>query len=132
MARTYTSALGLQELDGSTKFANEKGNFECVALVQQTAKAPHTSTWVQGKRVMDCAPGEIALGTVIATFDETGKYPLTQRHAAIYENHDATGINVVDQWNSQAMAKRRKIRLKNLPARDINDAKWYYIVQTEV
>jgi len=131
MARTYTSRLGLQELDGSTSYANEKGNFECVALVQKTADAPHTSTWMPGKRVMDCAPGEIALGTVIATFDETGKYPLTQRHAAIYESHDAAGINVVDQWNSQAMAKRRKIRLKNNPARDINDAKWYYIMQTE-
>jgi hypothetical protein len=86
---------------------------------------------MQGKKVLDCAPGEIALGTVIATFDENGKYPLTQRHAAIYESHDATGISVVDQWNSQAMAKRRKIRLKNNPSRDINDAKWYYIVQTE-
>ena len=132
MARIYTSKINLQELDGSTRYPNEKGNYECVALVQQTAGLPHTTKWLQGKRVLDCAPGEIQIGTVIATFDENGKYPLTARHAAIYESHDATGIHVVDQWNSQRMAKRRKIRLKNIPTRNINDAIWYYIVQTEV
>jgi hypothetical protein len=130
MARTYTTTVDLQSLDGSAAYANEKGNYECVALVQKTAGAPHTSTWKQGKKVLSCLPGEIPMGTVIATFDENGKYPLTQRHASLYENHDATGINVVDQWNSQKMAKRRKIRLKNEPSRSVNDAKWYYIVET--
>ena len=131
MARIYTSKINLQELDGSTSFPNEKGNYECVALVQKAAGLPHTSTWIKGKKVMDCAAEEIVKGTVISTFDENGKYPTTARHAAIYESHDSTGINVIDQWNSQRMAKRRKIRLKNSPARDINDASWYYIVQTE-
>jgi hypothetical protein len=131
MARIYTSAFKLDELDGSTGFSNEKGNFECVALVQKTTGVPNTATWNKGKKVLDCAPGEIRVGTVIATFDENGKYPATERHAAIYESHDSSGINVVDQWNKQAMAKRRKIRLKNGPARDVNDAKWYHIVQTE-
>lgn len=131
MARTYTTAFKLDELDGSTSYPNEKGNFECVALVQKTAGVPNTATWKQGKKVLDCLAGEIQTGTVISTFDENGKYPLTERHAAIYESHDSSGIKVVDQWNNQAMAKRRRIRLKNLPARNINDAKWYYIVQTE-
>ena len=131
MARIYTSKFKLEELDGSTSYSNEKGNYECVALVQKTAGVPNTATWIQGKKVLDCATGEIQTGTVIATFDENGKYPATERHAAIYESHDSSGINVVDQWNKQAMAKRRKIRMKDLPARNINDAKWYYIVQTE-
>lgn len=132
MTRIYTSKINLEELDGSKSFSNEKGNYECVALVQKTSGVPNTATWSKGKKVVDCTPGEIQTGTVIATFDENGKYPVTARHAAIYESHDTTGINVIDQWNSQAMAKRRKIRLKNGPARDVNDATWYHVVQTEV
>jgi len=123
--------MDLNSLDGSMDYANEKGNFECVALVQKTTSIPHTSTWKQGKKVLDCQEGEVQKGTVIATFDENGKYPTSARHAALYENHDATGINVVDQWNAQGMAKRRKIRLKNLPVRNINDAQWYFIVETD-
>lgn len=121
----------MQELEGSTKYANEKGNFECVALVQQTAGIPHTTTWKKGKKVLECAPAEIRVGTVIATFDENGRYPQTARHAALYESHDNSGIFVVDQWNSQGMAKRRKIRLKFGPARDVNDANFYFIAVTE-
>lgn len=125
----FSSRINLQELDGSKNYANEKGNFECVALVQKTSGIPHTSTWMKGKSVLACSPSEIKAGTVIATFDENGKYPLTARHTALYESHDNSGINVVDQWNSQGMAKRRKIRLKNSPARDVNDAGHYYIVE---
>jgi hypothetical protein len=125
----FSSRINLQELDGSKNYANEKGNFECVALVQKTSGIPHTSTWMKGKRVLDCLPVELQVGTVIATFDENGKYPLTARHAALYESHDSSGINVVDQWNSQGMAKRRKIRLKHSPARDVNDAGHYFVVE---
>jgi hypothetical protein len=125
----FTSKINLQELDGSKNYANEKGNFECVALVQKTSGIPHTSTWMKGKKVLDCSPVELQVGTVIATFDENGKYPLTARHTALYESHDSSGINVIDQWNSQGMAKRRKIRLKNNPERDVNDAGHYFIVQ---
>jgi hypothetical protein len=125
----FTSKINLQELDGSRNYANEKGNFECVALVQKTSGIPHTSTWMKGKKVLDCSPVELQTGTVIATFDENGKYPLTARHTALYESHDSSGINVIDQWNSQGMAKRRKIRLKNNPERDVNDAGHYFIVQ---
>lgn len=129
---TYTSKISLNGLDGSTAYANEKGIFECVALVQKVSGIPHTTTWEQGMRVMDCAPGTIVTGTVIATFDENGKYPLTTaRHAALYEKHDASGITVVDQWNAQMRAKRRLIRLKNEPVRNVNDARWYYIVETD-
>jgi hypothetical protein len=125
----FSSRINLQDLDGSKNYANEKGNFECVALVQKTSGIPHTSTWMKGKSVLACSPSEIKAGTVIATFDENGKYPLTARRAASYEGHDSSGINVVDQWNSQGMAKRRKIRLKNSPARDVNDAGHYFIVE---
>jgi len=131
MGRTYQTNLDLDTLDGSTQYANAKGNHECVALVQQTTQAPLTAQWTQGKKVLECAPGEIAVGTVIATFDENGKYPAEQRHAALYEGHDPNGIRVVDQWNKQAMARRRTIRMKDLPERNINDAKWYYIVESE-
>jgi hypothetical protein len=131
MARTFSATINLKDLEGSRSFANAKGNFECVALIQQTTAAPHTTMWTQGKKVLDCVPGEIPSGTVIATFDENRKYPTSARHAALYIGHNDEGITVVDQWNSQGMAKWRTIRKKGSPARDVNDAHYYFIVETQ-
>lgn len=127
----YTSKFSLDSLDGNSDFKNDKGNHECVVLVQQATGIPSTSTWSKGIKVMDAKAGEISVGTVIATFDENGKYPNDARHAAIYESHDQSGINVIDQWNKQGKAARRKIRLKKGKTRDVNDADWYYVVETK-
>lgn len=124
----YSSKFALDALDGNANYSNAKGNHECVVLVQSVSDVPNTKNWKKGKKVMDCAAGEISAGVVIATFDDAGKYPDTNRHAAIYESHDADGINVIDQWNKQGKAKRRKIHLKKGAARDVNDANWYFVV----
>jgi hypothetical protein len=126
---SYISKFALNTIDGSADFSNSEKKHECAVLVQMTAGAPNTTTWKKGKKVMDCTASEISAGTVIATFDETGKYPVTDRHAAIYESHDKTGINVIDQWNNEGKAKRRKIRLKDNKSRDVNNASSYFIVE---
>lgn len=68
------------------KFINAKGNTECVEFVRQAAGAPHTSTWKRGLKVSEARPGQIPRGTVIATFDDSGRYPTDAlgRHAAVY------------------------------------------------
>jgi len=92
-----------------------KGKTHCAAFVQQVTGAPATSLWRPGKKVKDAKPGEIPLGTAIATFDADGKYPTTDppgRHAAIYLAHDQNGIVVIDQWDGQDTPASRVIRYK--------------------
>lgn len=125
----YLANVELDTLENRSEFKNERGEHQCVVLVQGVSPAPRTAEWKQGKRVLDTPPGEIPKGTVIATFDTSGKYPLTARHAAIYLGHNASGIEVYDQWVKQGMVKKRIIRFKNLPRRDVNDAKYYYVVE---
>lgn len=125
----YQTTVELASLEGRPDFKNERGEHQCVALVQAVSEATRTVEWKQGKKVLEAQPGEIPPGTVIATFDLQGKYPLTARHAAIYVAHNASGIEVYDQWVKQGMVKKRIIRLKNLPRRDVNDAKYYYVVE---
>lgn len=73
------------------------GSHQCVALIQHYAKAPHTSTWKEGKAVK----GNLMIqkGTAMATF-VNGKYPnqAHDNHAALYVSQDAGGIWVIDQW----------------------------------
>ena len=81
-------------------------------------------------KVLDAPEGKIDRLTAIATFVD-GKYPTDDKgkHAAIYLSHDATGITVLDQWNSQGRVKERKIRSK-VPEGTIrsNDANWFYVI----
>ena len=128
---SYTSKFNLDDLDGSADYKNDKGNHECVVLVQKTAGLPNTGSWTKGIKVIDAAASYIKAGTVIATFDKDGNYPSDSRHAAIYESHDKAGINVIDQWNKQGKALRRKISLKKGLTRNVNDADWYYVVETK-
>jgi hypothetical protein len=51
-----------------------------------------TTQWRKGALVK--GHRNLAAGTVIATFNESGHY---QGHAAIYESQTTTGINVIDQ-----------------------------------
>ncbi|MBK6931720.1 MAG: BPSL0067 family protein [Saprospirales bacterium] len=125
----YQTTVDLNALEGKSIYKNQRGEHQCVALVQAVTAAVPTSQWKRGIRVLDAKPGDIPVGTVIATFDADGKYPLTARHAAIYVAHNDAGIEVYDQWVKQKMVKKRTLRLKNLPIRDVNDAKYYYVVE---
>ncbi len=75
------------------------GTHQCVALVQEYAGAPITSTWRQGEAVL----GNITLksGTAIATF-VNGRYPNRAHgnHAALYVRQASNGIIVADQWKA--------------------------------
>ena len=112
------------------------GDHHCVALVQHYAKAPQTSTWIQGEPITG-APF-IEKGTVIATFVD-GKYPNKKsgNHAALYMSHDGVGIKVMDQWKgdpSKACVSSRTIRFKNSKNGQLieplsNNAFAYYIVK---
>lgn len=117
---------------GKGKYANAKGNTECVEFIQQAADAPATPQWKRGKKVSEAKAGEIARGTAIATFDSNGKYPTDGlgKHAAIYLSHDANGIKVLDQWADQGEVKARTIWF-NRPAgtKRSNDADTYYIIE---
>lgn len=129
-AMPYTLQQPENTLEGNESFVNAKGNHECVTLVQHVAAAPHTSTWKQGARVMDAERGKIPLGTVIATFDENGKYPTSSpRHAAIYITHNETEIQVYDQWKSKKKTSKRSIKARGGAKRDQNDADCYYVVE---
>ncbi|HTC74131.1 MAG TPA: BPSL0067 family protein [Edaphobacter sp.] len=92
-------------------YANAKGNTECVELIHQMLHSPPTSMWKEGTKVVQ-GGAAIAKGTAIATF-VNGVYPQVGnhgKHAALYLGQDAVGIQVVDQWKSQGMVKKRTIR----------------------
>ncbi|MDX2035010.1 MAG: BPSL0067 family protein [Isosphaeraceae bacterium] len=87
------------------------GTKQCVALVQEYAKAPASSLWKEGKVVK----GEtfLAVGTAIATF-VNGKYGNlpTGNHAALYLSQDTQGIWVIDQWSKSGTIQKRMLRFK--------------------
>ena len=67
---------------------------ECVSYVKAVVPTlPVTGKWKKGALVKGNTT--LPAGTVIATFDQYGKY---FGHAAIYEGQTAKGIDVVDQW----------------------------------
>ncbi len=122
-----------QNLEGNATFKNEKGNHECVEFVQQAAGATKTTTWTKGINVMESKIGDIAKGTVIATFDSNGKYPTEfgKRHAAVYLSHSDNGIKVYDQWNGQGMVKERTIHSDlKLLRKYVNRAENYFVVES--
>jgi len=116
---------------GQDQFINSLGNTECVEFVRQTTAAPHTTLWKKGARVIDMVPGEIARGTVIATFDERDKYPTDGRgkHAAIYLSHTKNSIEVLDQWKAQKKVRRRVIRVQVGDKRRSDLAQTFFIVE---
>ena len=92
MSYVYPKA---KDLDGKPVV----GSHQCVALVQEYAGAPLTSSWRQGDAVL----GNKALktGTAIATFVD-GRYANRAHgnHAALYVGQVANGIIVADQWKA--------------------------------
>ena len=120
----------------SNTYTNQWGA-QCAALVQLAPlksgglnHVPSTRSWKQGVKVQDVtASGTIEKGTVIATFDSNGKYPSTDRHAAIYLSHDKDGITVLDQWASKPYASQRVLKFKNGKNRNVNDGSYFWVVE---
>lgn len=127
----YLLKLAEKDVFGAAKFVNAKGNTECVEFVRQATNAPQTTLWKQGEHVIDAAPGTISRGTAIATFDDNGKYPTDGhgKHAAIYLSHNAIGICVLDQWNSQGEVRERVIHINRPDYPRVNAAKHYYVIE---
>ncbi|WP_174292376.1 BPSL0067 family protein [Sphingomonas bacterium] len=90
------SPLGPYAAKPEAKLQHGPVNFcgQCVSFVTQVCPSIPVST-AQWKKGVQVKGATLAAGTAIATFDANGHY---YGHAAIYENQNASGINVVDQW----------------------------------
>src|SRR4051812_7441706 len=89
----YYIAFNLEAFKGQSI-----GSGQCVAFVQEAAKAPRTDHWFQGQKVFG---SNIQKGTAIATF-YAGRYKNNtngESHAAIFLRQTTEGIYVLDQWN---------------------------------
>jgi hypothetical protein len=104
------------------------GNGECVAFVQEAARAPTAALWKKGVAVR--ANSNLRKGTAIATFDAHGRYTnlSTGNHAAIYLSQDAQGIWVYDQWRSQGAVRRRLIRFRGGVGSPSNDGDAFSVI----
>jgi hypothetical protein len=82
------------------------GNGQCVAYVKEASRAPASSLWRAGTKVIDTT--DLARGTAIATFDDNGLYPNhpSGNHAAILERQEGSSIVVWDQWTGQPVHQR--------------------------
>ena len=120
-----------KDVFGKGKFKNIGGNTECVVFVRQATGAPPTAAWKQGKPIAGAMHGTIERGTVIATFDDKGKYPIDGKgkHAAIYLSHDLIGIRVLDQWNKQGEVLERIIYFNKPSIPRSNSGKSFYVVE---
>ena len=99
---------------------------QCVSYVKTVCPTlPATSAWTKGDPVKE--KKDILPGTVIATFDDKGKY---LGHAAIYAGQNAIGIEVYDQWvtppNPKAIGPR--VLKWNAPV-TVNNGDKYYVVE---
>ena len=105
------------------------GTGQCVALAQATNPSiGQTATWVQGSPVEGNT--SIAPGTVIATFDSSGRYANAldgSSHTAIFLGKDANGIQVMDQWSNHA-ASYRTIRWSNPSGIAADTGSKFYVV----
>jgi len=129
---SYKLKVSEKDVFGKSKYVSPSGKTECVEFIRQSTGAPETLVWKKGKKVSDANFGEIARGTAIATFDAKGKYPADGlgKHAAIYLEHNAHRILVLDQWNDQGEVKQRPI-LFNRPkgTKRSNDAETFYVIE---
>jgi hypothetical protein len=99
---------------------------QCVSYVKKVYPGlPPTGSWTKGAPVKDNK--KILAGTVIATFNASGKY---FGHAAIYVSQSADGILVYDQYvtapNPKA-AGQRVLRWKALG--NSNNGDNFYVVE---
>lgn len=123
------------KLNVENAYVNSWGT-QCLALVQQAplfigTAVPLMKDMRQGVHVKELAPGEILKGTAIATFDENGKYPSTNRHGAIYLSHDANGITVLDQWVGKPYASQRTLKYLGSETRRVDDGDYYWVIESD-
>ena len=128
---SYKLNIPEDEVFGKAKFANALGHTECVEFVRQATGAPQTASWKKGVAVFGATLSSIPRGTAIATFNENGKYPTDGKgkHAAIYLSHDASGIRVLDQWNSQGEVLERVIHFSAPNVPRSNSGKSFYVIE---
>jgi hypothetical protein len=128
----YKLKYAEKDVLGKGKFKNARGNTECVEFVCQATGAPVTDKWRRGAKVSKATPTDIPRGTAIATFDDNRRYPTDRhgKHAAVYLSHDKTGINVLDQWDSQGEVLPRRIWF-NRPKGTYrsNDGDTFYVIE---
>jgi hypothetical protein len=116
--------------DRHHRYGSVVGNGHCVAFVREAAGAPHTALWRQGERVRG---GDVPSGTVIATFDDTGRYRNAtdgSSHAAVLLAETAAGLVVADQWIGQPLHERT-IRFKGGNGMPCDDGDQYHVVITD-
>lgn len=129
---SYRMKFSELEVYGKGKFVSAAGRTECVEFIRQVTSAPSTAAWTKGLRVADAAVGAIERGTAIATFDAAGHYPNDGqgKHAAIYLEHNAERILVLDQWNLQGQVKQRPIRFHTASGTSrSNDGSTFYVIE---
>jgi hypothetical protein len=98
---------------------------QCVSYVKfVTPGLPLTSAWKKGAAVK--GNSGIKPGTVIATFDASGKY---SGHAAVYESQTKDGINVVDQWITIPPKPIHRRMLRFGAAGNSNNGNNFYVVE---
>ena len=127
----YKLNISEDDVFGKAKFTNSKGNTECVEFVRQATGAPQTTLWKKGIAIFSATQSSINRGAVIATFSDSGKYPIdgNGKHAAIYMSHDALGIRVLDQWNKQGEVLERVIYFSKPSIPRSNAGKAFYVVE---
>lgn len=82
------------------------GSEECARFVQAVTNAPIVHDWVRGQKVLGNG-ASIPAGTVIATFNHSGKYPNMNHgnHAALFLSENGHTITVVDQYKGSGGVK---------------------------
>ncbi|PMS36157.1 hypothetical protein B0G57_104258 [Trinickia symbiotica] len=111
------------------------GNGQCVTFVHAVVTVPPTSLWRKVSLVQ--GDNDIRRGTVIATFDDNGRYGNHTNgtsHAAIYLYQTPAGIVVLDQWKGPTALRdhppqQRTIQFRNGHGKKVDDGTQYYVVQ---
>lgn len=99
---------------------------QCVSYVKMVCPSLlATSSWKKGEHVKNIK--KIFPGTVIATFNSSGKY---EGHAAIYVSQNSSGVNVYDQWVTPPNPKAVGLRLLRWGAHgNSNNGDNFYVVE---
>ena len=109
----------------------KKANGSCVRLVQAVCVGmPKADAWRPGQHVKG---NSIAPGTVIATFDASGRYPnkSSGNHAAFYHAQDANLLTVVDQYKAAGSIRKSNYKFGNPGSSLTANADTYYVVETD-
>jgi hypothetical protein len=105
------------------------GTGHCVSLVREVTGAPNTAQWRRGAQVR--GSNDLAPGTVIATFDESGRYGNHvdgRSHAALLLAVKDDGLMVVDQWTGRPVHERL-IKYRNGAGDAADDGDRFFVVE---